>query len=153
MSQYLGVLPVKNELRWVHVKHAGAAALEFVASKKVVFPEFGSRDKELGWAYMSVVDAFSDVAFESVCVVQGSQSQSGAESVLLRAQVEGVALAALASLKMDVISVKKSGMIKAFGLKRGAGVASIPGLPDLRDKNGLPKYFDEAIAAALTASL
>jgi hypothetical protein len=151
--QFLGLLPAKNEFRWVLLE--GSPEDDFIvqAHKKVTVPEFGSREQELSWVYTNVVESVGKMAIESACVVQGALNSTGnTDAVLHRAQVEGVILAALGALKTDVSLIKKAGIVAKFGLKRGSSASDIPQLQVIRSDNGMPKHFDEALAAALFSS-
>ncbi|MFC8302515.1 hypothetical protein ACFUCV_02380 [Specibacter sp. NPDC057265] len=152
MSCHLGLLPAKNEFKWLILERGPRGEVAHVSSKKVEIPQLGRRDLELAWTYANVIETFGPLGIASACVIQGALAKSNNESVLARAQVEGVVLAALASLKVDVTSLKKAGLVTEFNLKRNSPLELIPDLPALRTGNGLQKYFDEPLAAALVAA-
>lgn len=152
MGSFLGIVPAKNEIRWVHIEN-DETRTQIRASKKILVPDFGDRGQELAWVYKYFVDIFSDIELDVTCVVRGSLPLKGTDAVLLRAQVEGIILAALSSFKLDVLSLKKSAIISAFSLKRGSEISNIPGLVEIRKANNLPKHLDEALGAALAATL
>lgn len=149
----MGLLPAKNEFRWVLLEGSTEDGFIVQAHKKVTVPEFGSREQELSWVYTNVLESAAKMSIESACVVQGALNiSSNTDAVLHRAQVEGVILAALGALKTDVSLMKKAGIVTKFSLKRGSNVSDIPQLQAIRGDNGMPKHFDEALAAALFAS-
>lgn len=151
-SQFLGLLPAKNEIRWVLLEESAENEFSVQAHKKVTLPDFGSREQELSWVYTNVVESVGKMGVESACVVQGALNATGnTDAVLQRAQVEGVVLAALGALKMDVSLVKKASIVSRFGLKRGSNLGDVPQLQAIRSESGMPKHFDDALAAALFA--
>ncbi|WP_411733291.1 hypothetical protein [Paeniglutamicibacter sp.] len=153
MTHFLGLVPAKSELCWVLLEADDSQGLQVKASKKVMIPSFGNRERELAWVYTYVQETFENFEVTSICVVQGSLSQNGTESVLFRAQVEGVVLASLASLKFEVTSAKKRVIATRLGVKKGADISMIPLLMELREHHSMPKYLDEAMAAALMANV
>lgn len=151
--QFLGVLPAKNEFRWVLAEGTAKDEFTVLAQKKIVIPDFGSREQELSWVYTNVLESVGKMALASACVVQGAlNSSSNTDAVLHRAQVEGVVLAALGAIKKDVILIKKAAIVSRLGLKRGSQVSDIPQLQVIRSESGMPKHYDEALAAAIFAS-
>ncbi|WP_163164048.1 hypothetical protein [Arthrobacter sp. Alg241-R88] len=148
--QFLGLLPAKNEFRWVLLEGSAEDGFVVPAHKKVAVPEFGTREQELSWVYTNVLESVGKMAIDFACVVQGAlNATNNTDAVLHRAQVEGVILAALGAIKADVCLIKKAGIVTKFGLKRGSSVGDIPQLQAIRGDNGMPKHFDEALAAAL----
>lgn len=151
--QFLGVLPAKNEFRWVLAEGTAEDEFTVLSQKKIVIPDFGSREQELSWVYTNVLESVGKMAVASACVVQGAlNSSSNTDAVLHRAQVEGVVLAALGAIKKDVILIKKAAIVSRLGLKRGSQVGDIPQLQVIRSESGMPKHYDEALAAAIFAS-
>lgn len=151
--QILGLLPAKNEFRWVLAEGSAEEEFTVLSHKKVVVPDFGNREQELSWVFTNVVEAVGKMAVSSICVVQGALNSSGnTDAVLHRAQVEGVLLAALGTIKKDVTLIKRAAIVSKLGMKRGSKVADIPQLQAVRTAIGLPKHFDEALAAAILAS-
>lgn len=147
----LGILPAKSDFLWVLLEGSGDEGLQVYDSKRALIPDFGCRDQELAWLYTNVSETFAGLTLGAACVVQGALGRTNTEAVLLRAQVEGVILASLGARKISVTSIKKASMLTEFGLKRGADIVDIPDLLALRSSSKLPKYFDEAISAALVA--
>lgn len=152
-SQFLGLLPAKNEFRWVLLEGSSDDGFVLVARKKATIPEFGTREQELSWVYTNVLESTSKMTVQAACVVQGALKATGnTDAVLHRAQVEGVILAALGALKTDVSLTKKASIVTKFGLKRGSNPSDIPQLQAIRSDSGIPKHFDEALAGALFVS-
>lgn len=152
MDRFLGIVPAKDSFRWVELGSAAVGEPVLIEHNTEKIPEYGSRHKELAWVFRQVTEVHASKQLSGVCVVQGVMGQSRSEAVLQRAQVEGVVLAALATMPASVRSLKKSKILTDFGFKPGAELSLIDGVEQIRQIGSLPKIFSEAIAASMRAT-
>jgi hypothetical protein len=152
VNRFLGIVPAKDSFKWVELGCDVGSDYKLIEHKLEKIPEYGSRHKELAWVFRQVTEVHASKELSGVCVVQGAVGQNRSDALLQRAQVEGVVLAALATISIPVHSQKKSKILTEFGFKPGTDISLIEGLERIRETSGLPKSFSEAIAASMRAA-